>query len=166
MTKLVEDTQGKTRDLPINDNLKQVLLNAGADVGIDKIRVTSGGQCAKGTCAKRTGSTRHDLGMAADLEIWMGDRALDFTSATDLPIFEAFITAATKHGATGVGAGVDYMGPKTIHVGFGTKAVWGAGGKSANAPSWLSEAAQKGWASSTLALLSESEAGEDEEQSA
>ena len=35
--------------------------------------------------------------------------------------FEAFVTKAASLGATGIGAGVDYMGTKTIHVGFGSK---------------------------------------------
>ena len=44
------------------------------------------------------------------------------------------------------------MGNRTIHVGFGTsvsdhsKLTWGAGGRSANAPRWLRDAAGAGWA--------------------
>jgi hypothetical protein len=41
------------------------------------------------------------------------------------------------------------MGPKTLHVGFGSKAVWGAGGQAANAPDWLRKAVMKGWAGAT-----------------
>ena len=48
-------------------------------------------------------------------------------------------------GATGVGAGIDYMGPNTVHIGFGTRAVWGAGGSAANAPAWIIAAAKAGW---------------------
>lgn len=148
MANVVEATQGKIRDLPIKSALKTLLGAAGTDAGIDTVRVTSGGQCAKGTCSKRTGSTRHDLGNAADLQLIKDGRALDFTQANDLPIIRAFVTAATKRGATGVGAGIAYMGPKTLHIGFGTKAVWGAGGSTANAPQWLRDAAQAGWSAS------------------
>jgi Bacterial SH3 domain len=152
MTEIVEDTKGKTRDLPIDQKLKSILISAGIEAGVDKVRVTSGGQCAQGTCTKRFGSNRHDLGKAADLEIWKNNRALNFTSDSDLPTFKAFVIAAARLGATGIGAGIDYMGPKTIHVGFGSKAVWGANGSTANAPTWLKEAAQEGWSSSTLPI--------------
>src|SRR5690606_19385261 len=98
-----------------------------------------------GTPGKRTGSTRHDLGNAADLQLLKGGRALDFTNPADRETVIRFVTAAAAHGATGIGAGVDYMGPKTLHVGFGAKSVWGAHGKAANAPAWLKEAVFAGW---------------------
>lgn len=150
MTDLVEHTAGKIRDLPIAAKLRELLLRAAAEAGVDRVRVTSGGQCAKGTCSKRTGSTRHDLGMAADLELWQGDRALSFTSEADLPTFIQFVTRAARLGATGMGAGLGYMGPTRIHVGYGTRALWGATGSLP--PSWLQEAAKAGWSSSDLLL--------------
>jgi hypothetical protein len=61
------------------------------------------------------------------------------------------VRSAAANGATGIGAGERYMGKTTIHVGFGTtpedrsKLVWGAEGRSANAPNWLRRAAQEGW---------------------
>jgi hypothetical protein len=153
-----EDTKGKIRDLPIHPTLKAVLIKAADAAGIQIVRVTSGGQCPKGTCRKRTGSTRHDDGYAADLQLLVdGHRALDFTKASDRSSVADFVTAAAAHGATGIGAGVDYMGSTTLHVGFGTsprdtsRLVWGAGGASANAPDWLRKAAQKGWQSSAPA---------------
>ena len=144
---IVEDTKEKTRNKPINEKLKRVLREAGKAAGVDTVRVTSGGQPAKGTGREdeRVGSTRHDLGDAADLQLIRDGRTLDFTASDDLPVIEAFVTAATAHGALGIGAAVGYMGPKTLHVGFGGKAVWGKGGKSANAPSWLRKAAEDGW---------------------
>ena len=144
---IVEDTKGKTRDLPIAKSLKEILFQAGNLTGVDEVKVTSGGQCAIGTCAKRMGSTRHDLGRAADLELWKENRVLDFTNSQDLPVFEAFVTAAARLGATGMGAGIGYMGSRTIHVGFGKQAVWGASGSTSNAPAWLKSAAIAGWAS-------------------
>jgi hypothetical protein len=145
-TQVVEDTKGKIRDRPISDPLRALLQKAGTATKIETVLVTSGGQAAKGTPGKRTGSTRHDLGNAADLQLLKGGRALDFTNLTERPVVEAFVTAAASHGATGIGAGIDYMGSKTIHIGFGSKMVWGAGGKAANAPEWLRRAAEKGWA--------------------
>jgi hypothetical protein len=145
MATVEEHTKGKIRDLPISPALRKVLLEAAGASGVDLVKVTSGGQCRKGTCTKRTGSQRHDDGQAADLQLIVGGRTLKFTSSGDLATFKSFVTAAARAGATGLGAGVDYMGETTIHVGFGSKAVWGAGGKAANAPEWIRRAAQAGW---------------------
>jgi len=144
MAQLVEDTRGKIRDLPIADSLRALLLAAADSAGVDVVRVTSGGQAKLGTPGKRTGSTRHDLGNAADLRLEKDGRALSFSVPGELSAFEEFVTAATAAGATGIGAGVDYMGQLTIHVGFGAEAYWGGGGKAANAPSWLRRAVLAG----------------------
>ena len=69
MVKIIENTRGKVRDLPIAPRLKQILALAGTAAGIDEVVVESGGQCALGTCSKRRGSTRHDLGNAANLDL-------------------------------------------------------------------------------------------------
>ena len=152
MAQVREDTQGKKRDLPIAPQLRNLLLSAAEASGVDLVRVTSGGQCRIGTCTKRTGSQRHDDGNAADLQLIVGERTLKFTSNNDLPTFKTFVTAAARAGATGIGAGVDYMGDDTIHVGFGARAVWGAGGRSANAPPWIKDAARAGWQSVKSAI--------------
>lgn len=153
MVDYVEDTKGKIRDLPVDPKLKSILVRAAEVAGVNKVRVISGGQCKIGTCSQRTGSTRHDLGQAADLEIWKGGRSLDFTSNSDLSIFKAFVKAAATLGATGMGAGVKYMGSKRIHVGFGTKALWGGVKAGEQAPDWLKDAAEEGWSSSPLPVL-------------
>lgn len=145
MVELVEDTKGKTRDLPISESLRNILIQACDGLDIDRIRVFSGGQCRKGTCGKREGSTRHDLGQAADLELWKDGRALSFTDSGDLPVFEAFVYNCASLGATGIGAGIGYMGKHGVHVGFGKTAVWGKSGSGANAPAWLRDAAKAGW---------------------
>ena len=50
------------------------------------------------------------------------------------------------------------MGNRTIHVGFGasvsdkSKLIWGAGGRSANAPQWLRDAAAAGWAAPAFGM--------------
>jgi hypothetical protein len=140
---------GKIRDKPIGGELEQLLKEAAGDVGIDVVRVTSGSQ--PGTTGRRTGSTRHDNRRAADLQLVKDGHTATFTDDNGGALVEAFVTAAAARGATGIGAGVGYMGNRTIHVGFGTsprdhsKLVWGAGGRSVNAPSWLRRAAKKGW---------------------
>jgi len=145
MAVIIEATEGKIRDKPISDKLKRVLDKAADAAEIETVLVTSGGQVAKGMPGKRTGSTRHDLGNAADLQLLKKGKPLDFTTTADRKIVAAFVTAAAANGATGIGAGIQYMGPKTLHVGFGTKAVWGARGKAANAPPWLKKAVFAGW---------------------
>lgn len=140
---------GKIRDKPITAELKSILKKAAEVAGVDVVRVTSGGQ--PGSTGQSTGSTRHNGGRAADLQLVKNGQTQTFTDQDGGPVFETFVTAAAARGAIGIGAGVGYMGNKTIHVGFGltpadtTKLVWGAGGKSANAPAWLRTAAKAGW---------------------
>jgi hypothetical protein len=142
VTQVIEATKGKIRDLPIQAKLREILLKAGEAAGIDIVRVTSGGQARLGSGGKRTGSTRHDDGNAADLQLEKGGQVLSFENAQQRPVIAKFVTVAASLGATGIGADVAYMGPYTLHVGFGAKAVWGTGGSVANAPSWLKEAVE------------------------
>lgn len=159
MAALIEDTKGSTRDLPIAGDLRKLLLRAADVAGVDAVRVISGGQCPIGTCNKRTGSQRHDSGRAADLQLVSGGERLRFTEPGGLAVFEEFTKACAAGGATGLGAGTGYMGPATIHVGYGTRAIWGAGGKSANAPEWLVAAVKSGWRGAYFSAV----LGEDED---
>ncbi len=152
MVEIVEDTEGKIRDRPIHPKLRAVLEAAGNAAGIDTIRIVSGGQAKIGTPGKRTGSTRHDEGYAADLFLKQGGKTLHFTDTSAAPAIITFITEAGARGAIGMGAGVGYMDPNEMHIGFGmtrqdkVRVVWGKGEKSATAPSWLKAAAKAGWA--------------------
>ena len=65
---------------------------------------------------------------------------LDWANPDDLPLFQDIVRQAKANGLTGFGAGPGYMQPGSMHIGFGNPAVWGAGGKGANAPDWLREA--------------------------
>jgi Bacterial SH3 domain len=156
MTTFTGPPNSAIRNKPITSELKQVLDTAARAAGVDTIRITSGGQDALGEGTGRTGSTRHDRGRAADLQCVVGGTTLTFTDSSAHPTILAFVTAAAAAGATGLGAGVTYMGNKTIHVGFGTsvsdraKLTWGAGGHSVNAPQWLRDAAGAGWAAPIL----------------
>jgi hypothetical protein len=152
MTTFTGPPNNAIRNQPISDDLKKVLQTAAQTAVIDTIRINSGGQDALGEGTRRTGSTRHDRGRAADLQCLVGGKALTFTDESADPVIISFVSAAAAAGATGIGAGVPYMGNRTIHVGFGTsvsdrtKLTWGAEGKSVNAPRWLQDAAQAGWA--------------------
>ncbi len=141
--------KGKIRDRPICDELEAVLKRGGAAAGIDVIYVTSGGQ--PGTSGQTTGSTRHNGGRAADLHLAADGEILTFTDADADPKVKKFVTACAANGAIGIGAGLHYMGNKTLHIGFGltptnTKtAVWGDSGLGIHAPKWLRDAADLGW---------------------
>lgn len=69
--RVVMNNKNATRNLDITSTLKKKLATAvGAVFGSGAVAtVYSGGQPAKGTSTKRTGSVRHDLGHAADLTI-------------------------------------------------------------------------------------------------
>jgi len=150
MATLVYNNAGKIRDKKLTPQLEKLLKDAADAVGIDTVSVTSGGQDRKGTPnARRTGSTRHDDGHAADIQLLDDGDVLDFDDQRGR--FEAFVVAAAGLGATGLGAGAAYMGTKTIHVGFGSKLVWGADGKAVNAPAWLKAAAAQGWGQPAVA---------------
>lgn len=129
--------EGKIRNQPISPELQQALSFLG-DMGVT-MEVFSGGQAAKGSGGPRTGSTRHDHGGAADVFFYKDGRRLDWSNPDDLPIFREIVQRGKQNGVTGWGAGDGYMSPGSMHVGFGNEAVWGAGGKGANAASWLRE---------------------------
>jgi hypothetical protein len=63
--------QGATRNMKLDAGLEAKIREAvGAVYGKDYVAdVYSGGQAAKGTGTRRTGSTRHDLGNAADIYV-------------------------------------------------------------------------------------------------
>jgi hypothetical protein len=124
------------RNQPLAPNLVQALNQAAQAAGITQIRVTSGGQDATGE--NRTGSTRHDHGNAGDIQLVVNGRVLDFTNPADQEIYQDFVREARAAGVTGVGAGTNYMGNDTIHVGYGNEAVWGGtGANAAPPPDWL-----------------------------
>ena len=56
----------------------------------------------------------------------------------------AYSRVEQNAGATGIGAAEGYMGPKSIHVGYGDEGTWGAGGRFKSSPKWLQEAFAKG----------------------
>lgn len=130
--------QGATRNKPLSDDLVSRLgyLN---DLGVT-MEVFSGGQDGKGEGSRRTGSTRHDHGNAADAFFYKDGRRLDWANPADRPLFEQIVSRGRAAGITGFGAGDGYMRPGSMHIGMGNGGVWGAGGKGDNAPGWLSAA--------------------------
>ena len=93
--------KGKTRDLDITTTMKKKLAEAaGAVFGATAIvSVYSGGQPAKGTSTKRTGSVRHDNGHAADVTITVGGKRVELAGMEKLGQY----WLAKKFGCAGVG---------------------------------------------------------------
>ena len=138
------NNKGATRNKPISDDLRGKLgyLN---DMGIT-MEIFSGGQDGIETGSKqRVGSVRHDHGNAADAFFYKDGRRLDWGNEADRPIFEEIVRRGVAAGVTGWGAGPGYMQQGSMHVGMGNPGVWGAGGKGANAPSWLRAAYGNPW---------------------
>lgn len=170
MSQVIENQGGKIRNQPIKSRLKLILSEAGEMAGVDMVEVTSGGQMSVAAAVAaggelvdarrqryrvngrivRTGSSRHDNGGAADLNLQIGGRRQDFTTSSGRRVVEKFLEYCTAFGANGIGASRDYMGPVTMHVGFGAPAAWGgANASSANAPVWLRQAWNRGMNSPT-----------------
>lgn len=126
---------GATRSRPVSGRLEQALSFL-PEMGIT-MEVFSGGQPGINEGGARTGSTRHDHGHAADVFFYKDGRKLDWNNPDDLPYFQEIVSRARASGVTGFGAGDGYMRPGSMHIGFGKEAVWGAGGKGANAANWL-----------------------------
>lgn len=127
---------GATRNQPLDPRLVKALEFLGP-MGITA-EVFSGGQDAEGP--NRVGSHRHDHGGAGDMHFYKGDQRLNWANEADRPIFEDIVRKGKAAGITGMGAGPGYMSEGSMHLGFGTPAVWGAGGSGKNAPAWLSAA--------------------------
>ena len=73
--RIVYKNQGATRNKELSNALFTVLNNAAmvTDPNL-AVHITSGGQDKKGEGSRRTGSTRHDDGNAADLELHLAGK--------------------------------------------------------------------------------------------
>ena len=123
----IEEAQGQEaaiRRMAIGDQLRKELEYAGSKTGLIA-HIYSGGQEASGP--HRTGSHRHDEGGAADLKLYdpAQKRFLDMRNPEDAKRMSAFVSYSVAAGASGVGAGVNHMGPSGIHIGGGKPATWG-----------------------------------------
>jgi hypothetical protein len=133
---LVKQLQSGVRNKPLAEELTKQLAYAAKQVGVIA-EVVSGGQPESGP--NRVGSHRHDLGRSADLKLRDPKTGLilSMNNPEDRARMEQFVRESVHAGATGVGAGVGYMGPETMHIGGGTPATWGGA-------SWIRSAWEKG----------------------
>jgi hypothetical protein len=125
--------QSATRNQPLNEKLVSSLSFL-PELGVS-MKVFSGGQDATGP--RRTGSHRHDHGNSGDVFFYKDGKQLDWRNESDIPTLQAIVSRSRANGVTGFGAGEGYMHPGSMHIGFGSPAVWGAGGSGRNAPGWL-----------------------------
>jgi TP901 family phage tail tape measure protein len=91
---------------------------------------------------KGTGSTRHNKEVgSADIKLIKNGQTVNFTTAEGEKIAAEFVKRLVSQGVTGVGAGktaANYMGPETMHVGYGNPAIWGGTKKNPGpVPDWL-----------------------------
>ena len=99
----------------LDPRLREALDYASAQTGLT-VKVASGGQPETGPM--RTGSHRHDLGKAADFDLFDKDGKL--ISPSDPRAIEFYRHAATA-GVTGGGAGPGYMGGTRTHLDIDTE---------------------------------------------
>lgn len=126
-----------TRNQEIVSALEQIIITACKNSGLSA-EIFSGGM----TPQRRTGSDRHLNGFAADVHLFTSEgKRLNVQSQQ----LRDWCQQAKNAGATAIGAGVGYMGSVGVHLDIsagntvpaGAATYWGAGGRSANAPSWL-----------------------------
>lgn len=131
----------RTRNQPISPQLETLLTQVAKDTGVTFI-VGSGGQDdAQTPNARRTGSTRHDHGDAGDVKAKDANgNLIDFSTPEGQQKWTEIIQSTQSYGATGIGAGKSYMGTDTVHIGFGTPAVWSSTESGKPVEKWLKTA--------------------------
>lgn len=133
------------RALPLNDELMRIIKAAAVQCNLN-IYIKSAGQALRGSGGTRSGSTRHDLGFAADIGMKSGTKDLYVNRTGDLPTIITFCRTLKSLGVTAIGAGPGYMGSYLIHVDIaagrnltpanaGTH--WGSNLSWTSAPQWL-----------------------------
>jgi hypothetical protein len=142
--RIIYENGNATRNRPLSDQLTGAISPVLDELGIT-MKVVSGGQVteAERQAGKggRVGSERHDGGHAGDVDFYLPDGTkLTPKNPSHVPILQEIVRRGRARGITGWGEGEDYMGDGRVHLGFGSEAAWGKGGKSANAPQWLKEA--------------------------
>ena len=81
---------------------------------------------------------------AADLILLASGRTLNMQNTADQRRMQAFVRRCVAAGAVGVGAGINYMGANTVHIGGGTSAVWGSVDGRHAPPAWIVAAHREG----------------------
>lgn len=138
----VTQTPGSVRNLPLSQGLVSTIERGLAGTGLNW-HSYSGGQPAAGSGGKRVGSTRHDNGRASDgyFKDAVTGKTLDGNNPQDRERISVALGKLRQAGIQGIGWGPGYMGTKNFHLDIVTPEIWGEGGRSANAHSWVVTAA-------------------------
>lgn len=161
--RVLEVQQGKVRDKPLDPKLRQLLTHVAERLDV-QFEVKSGGQIAsrephlKGRPGGWTGSTRHDHGEAADVQMVRRTASgkkqyISFETQSGRQLWSEAVRLSANLGATGIGADVNYMGAQTVHIGYGSAATWGGTKGRGAAPEWLQVAYTAGAKGRSLMAL-------------
>lgn len=114
--------ENKVRNQPLRNDLFNIIDQAAKDNNLI-VEIFSAGQDVTGT--RRTGSSRHNNGYAADIWMYESNNYHTSTSPTKLKTnngskdqskMEKFSKSLLKHGIHSIGAGNGYMGNVGLHV--------------------------------------------------
>ena len=155
------DLAGKTRDKPVQKEIVQAISAAVRSLGSEfKAVIHSGGQDHKGHGHKRTGSTRHDGGKAADFYLYRnGQKLNEFNSPKE---FEKLFRSLGQTGLTGVG---HYGRSGSVHAGGGAVSFWGPDKNAASAAASFKKAFFQGRSERGGTLLGQKEAEDADRKS-
>lgn len=133
---------GTVRDMPVDHTIMAKLATIAGKLG-DEVGIVavSGGQPAKGTVGKRTGSTRHDVdehGYGQAVDIYLTRDGKRIRPANDMALYAELIELAAAHFP---GIGHYAWG---VHIGYGSAVFWGPTTKSASADPMLHAAYLRG----------------------
>lgn len=113
-TGIIEYRLGSIRNRKVKPTLERALARAARQAKVDKVVITSGLQ--PGTTGRRTGSTRHDTGLAADFYLMKNGQAVTLSTVNGRQIITAFVQAAKANGIRAGGMSLGYMGDRVMHL--------------------------------------------------
>ena len=111
---IVEYQLGSIRNKKVKPALEIILASAARRAKIDKVVITSGLQ--PGYSGRRTGSTRHDTGLAADLYLISNGSVVTLDTTRGREIISSFVREAVNLGVRGGGMSSGYMGNRVMHL--------------------------------------------------
>jgi len=114
---------GTKRDGEVADTLLSALSQAAFEAGVYKVEVYSGRQ--PGSKGRRTGSGRHDTGLAVDVKLiktqedyenTKGIQYVNGYTSDGQALMTAFVSASVRFGIRGGGFSRGYMGQRGMHL--------------------------------------------------
>jgi len=128
---------GGTRNKVVSSVIEELLSNAAKASNIDEVVIYSGKQ--PGTTGGRTGSKRHDTGLAVDIFLKKNGKKLVSTNTADRELMSKFVRVSVGMGIRAGGHSSGYMGTSNIHLDALGK-ISGNGWDSSQISTWKSDA--------------------------